>query len=88
MKAPADESAVHTTPPMMSAATMPPVPFKPTTTMMMEESMSVISVMPLTGFDPTMAMAFAATVVKRNAIIATIKMPTMVNKRLPPITSK
>ncbi len=32
---------------------------------------SVISVIPLTGFDPTIAMAFAATVVKRNAIIVT-----------------
>ena len=30
MKAPAIDSAVHTTPPMMSAATMPPVPFSPT----------------------------------------------------------
>ena len=67
---------------------MPPVPFRPTSTMMMEERMSVISVMPLTGLEPTMAMALAATVVKRKAMTATMTMPTTVKSRLPLITSK
>ena len=35
----------------------------------------VMMVMPLTGFVPTMAMALAATVVKRKAITATISTP-------------
>ena len=56
--------------------------------MMMEERMRVMSVIPLTGLDPTMAMALAATVVKRKAMTATMRMPTMVKRRLPPITSK
>ena len=85
MKAPADESAVHTTPPMIKAATIPCVPFKPTSIMMMLERMRVMSVIPLTGLEPTIAMAFAATVVKRNAITATIKMPTIVKSKLPSI---
>ncbi len=37
--------------------------------------MSVMMVMPLTGFVPTMAMALAATVVKRKAITATMTRP-------------
>ena len=32
--------------------------------------------MPLTGFEPTMAMALAATVVKRKEMTATIRSPT------------
>ena len=82
MKEPATESAVHTTPPMMSAASMPPGPFSPTATITTEARMSVISVMPLTGFEPTMAMALAATVVKRKAMTATSRMPTTAKSRL------
>ena len=42
--------------------------------------------MPDTGLDPTMAMALAATVVKRKAMTATSRMPTMAKSRLPSIT--
>ena len=70
------ESAVHTTPPISSAATMPAVPRRPTATIITEVRMSVISVMPDTGLLPTMAMALAATVVNRKAIRATSRMPT------------
>ena len=86
MKEPAMESAVQTTPPMMRAATMPPVPFSPTATMTTEARMRVISVIPLTGLEPTMAMALAATVVKRNAITAVRIMATRAKSRLPSMT--
>ena len=86
MKAPAIDNAVHTTPPIISAATMPPVPFMPTATITTEARMSVISVMPETGLVPTIAMAFAATVVKRKAMTATNSMPTTAKRRLPSIT--
>ncbi len=62
------ESAVHTTPPRTMAATMPEVPLRPMATKTPEAMMRVMRVMPLTGLLPTMAMALAATVVKRNAI--------------------
>ena len=71
MKPPAMESAVQTTPPIIRAAAMPEVPLSPAATRMMEARMRVIRVIPLTGFEPTMAIAFAATVVKRNAMTAT-----------------
>ena len=74
MNPPAIESAVQTTPPMISAAVMPVVPLSPTLTNTSDERISVISVMPDTGFVPTMAMALAATVVKRNAMTKTIRM--------------
>ena len=45
-----------------------------------------MSVMPDTGFEPTMAMALAATVVKRKAMTATSSMPTTAKSRLPSIT--
>ena len=48
--------------------------------------MSVISVMPETGFEPTMAMALAATVVKRKAMTAVRMMATAANSRLPSMT--
>ena len=86
MNAPAIESAVHTTPPMIRAATIPPVPFMPTATITTEASINVISVIPDTGLVPTMAIALAATVVKRKAIRATSTIPTMANVRLPSIT--
>ena len=86
MNEPAIESAVHTTPPIISAATIPPVPFRPTATITTEARISVISVMPLTGFEPTMAIAFAATVVKRKAMTAVRMMATAANNRLPSIT--
>ena len=53
---------------------MPVVPLRPTLTSTSDERISVISVMPETGFVPTMAMALAATVVKRNAMTKTIRM--------------
>ena len=48
--------------------------------------MSVIRVIPLTGFEPTMAIAFAATVVKRKAITATRTIATKACNILPSIT--
>ena len=86
MNEPATESAVQTTPPIIKAATMPPVPLRPTATITTEARMRVISVIPDTGFEPTMAMALAATVVKRKAMTATRRMPTMAKRRLPCIT--
>ena len=71
---------------MMSAATMPPVPFSPTATITTLASINVISVMPETGFEPTMAIAFAATVVNRNAMTAVRMIATSANSRLPSIT--
>lgn len=50
---------------------MPEVPFRPMATKIAEATMRVIRVMPLTGFDPTIAMALAATVVKRKAMNVT-----------------
>ena len=79
---PAIESAVHTTPPITIEATMPCEPLRPMATKMPEAMMSVISVMPDTGLLPTMAMALAATVVKRNAITTTTIKATMVCMRL------
>ena len=86
MKLPAIDNAVHTTPPMISAASMPPGPFNPTATITTLASIRVINVMPDTGLLPTMAIAFAATVVKRKAITATNNMPTTAKVRLPFIT--
>ena len=83
MKLPAMLNAVQTTPPIISEATMPPAPFSPTATMMTLAKMSVISVMPDTGLLPTMAMALAATVVKRKAMTATSRIPTTAKSRLP-----
>ena len=70
------ESAVQTTPPITRAATIPEVPVSPTATIISDAKISVIRVIPETGLVPTMAMAFAATVVKRNAIMATTNRPT------------
>ena len=78
MKPPAIERAVQTTPPITKEATMPEGPFSPTATITTEARISVIKVIPETGFVPTMAMAFAATVVKRNEMPATNKMATNV----------
>ena len=88
MNPPAIDKAVQTTPPITNAATIPLGPFRPTATMTTEASISVISVMPDTGLVPTIAMALAATVVKRKAIPATSRMATTVCIRLPCITSK
>ena len=76
MKEPATESAVQTTPPMISAAAIPALPLSPTAISTTDAMISVISVIPLTGLEPTMAMAFAATVVNRKAITPTITRPT------------
>ena len=66
---------------------MPLVPFRPTTDMMRLARMRVISVIPLTGLLPTMAMAFAATVVKRKEMTKTMASATHEKRRLPPMTS-
>ena len=50
---------------------MPEVPLRPIATNTPDAIIRVIRVMPLTGLLPTMAMALAATVVKRKAIIVT-----------------
>ena len=76
MNEPAIERAVQTTPPINRAANIPALPFSPTATITTEARMRVISVIPETGLLPTIAMAFAATVVKRKAMIVTSKMPT------------
>ena len=65
------ERAVQTTPPITIEATMPEVPLRPMATKIAEAMIRVINVMPDTGLDPTMAMALAATVVKRNAMTVT-----------------
>ena len=52
-KPPAIESAVHTTPPITIAATMPDVPLRPIATKIADAIISVISVMPDTGLEPT-----------------------------------
>ena len=88
IKLPAVESAVQTTPPMIRAAVIPLTPFSPTAAIMTQARISVISVIPLTGLEPTIAIAFAATVVNRNAMIATMRIPTIANSRLPFITPK
>ena len=77
MKEPATESAVQTTPPIIKAEIIPAVPESPTPTRISDERIKVINVIPETGFVPTIAIAFAATVVKRKAIIKTIKSPTI-----------
>ncbi len=82
MNAPATERAVQTTPPMTIAATIPAVPFSPQATRMRLARIRVMMVIPLTGLEPTIAIAFAATVVNRNAITATISTPTSASHRL------
>ena len=46
-------------------------------TRMSELRISVMRVIPETGFEPTMAIAFAATVVKRNEMTKTISIATI-----------
>ena len=67
---------------MTRAAVIPAVPFRPTLTSTSDERMSVMSVMPDTGFEPTMAMALAATVVNKKAITKTISTATIVCSQL------
>ncbi len=66
---------MQTTPPIISAAIIPEVPFNPTEVRMIEDRINVIKVIPLTGFVPTIAIALAATVVNRNEIRRTISNP-------------
>ncbi len=70
------ERAVQTTPPITIDATMPDVPFSPMATKMEDAIMSVMRVIPDTGLLPTMAIALAATVVKRKAMIVTTAQAT------------
>ena len=62
---------MQTTPPITILATIPLVPLRPTATKITEATIKVINVIPDTGLDPTIAIAFAATVVNKNAIITT-----------------
>ena len=73
MKPPAIDSAVQTTPPIIMAAIIPLVPLNPALTNTKELKINVINVIPDTGFEPTIAIAFAATVVNRNEMTNTIK---------------
>ena len=76
MNAPATANAVQTTPPMIRAAVIPIAPLNPAATITKDAKINVMSVMPLTGFEPTIAIAFAATVVNKNEITATTAIPT------------
>ncbi len=76
------ERAVHTTPPIIIDATMPDVPEMPTATKIADATMRVMSVIPLTGLVPTIAMALAATVVKRNAMSVTTTHATSACQKL------
>ena len=88
MNEPAIERAVQTTPPIKRAANIPALPFSPTATITTEARMRVISVIPDTGLLPTIAMALAATVVKRKAMMATRRIPTTACNKLKSITPK
>ena len=68
---------------MISAAVMPAVPFRPMLTSTSDARISVMRVIPETGLLPTMAMALAATVVKRNEMTKTISSATAVCPQLP-----
>ena len=59
------------------AATIPVCPEMPIATRTIAVIINVIIVIPLTGLEPTMAMALAATVVKRKAITAAINSAIM-----------
>ena len=78
MKPPAIDSAVQTTPPMIMAAIIPLVPLNPALTNTSELKINVINVIPDTGFDPTIAIAFAATVVNKKEITNTINVAMIV----------
>ena len=67
---------------------MPVVPLRPTLTNTSDARISVISVMPETGLVPTMAMALAATVVKRNAMTKTIRIAVSDWVQSPPSSPK
>ena len=88
MNEPAIERAVQTTPPINRAANIPALPFSPTATITTDARMRVINVIPDTGLLPTIAMALAATVVNRKAMIATRRIPTTACSRLKSITPK
>jgi len=62
---------------------MPEVPFRPIATKMAEAMIRVISVIPLTGLEPTIAIALAATVVKRNAMTVTTTHATAACQNVP-----
>ena len=63
------ESAVQTTPPMRSAASIPWGPVSPARTMTTEATTRVMSVMPEIGVTPIMATARAETLAKRNEMM-------------------
>ena len=81
-------SAVHATEPISRAASIPVVPLSPIDAMTTDARISVMSVMPETGFVPTIAVALAATVVKRNAMPTMSTRATVANIQLWPITPR
>ena len=83
MKPPAIDKAVQTTPPITIAPTIPLAPFIPTATKITDAIIKVIKVIPLTGLLPTIAIALAATVVKRKAMTATTRKATRACQILP-----
>ena len=76
ISAPDVERAVQTAQPTIRAMNMPPVPVRPIETRATIVSTTVISVMPETGFTPTMAMAWAATGVNRKLSAKPTSAPT------------
>src|ERR1039457_7551375 len=66
MACPEVESAVHTMPAMVITKNMPVVPESPTRNSTTDEMMMVSMVMPETGVLAVVAMALAATEVKKN----------------------
>ncbi len=84
MSAPEVDSAVHTAQPTTSAINIPPAPVSPVDTSARIVSTTVINVMPETGLTPTMAMAWAATGVKRNERMKPTTAPTIAYQALYP----
>ena len=76
---------MQTAQPTTSAMNIPPVPFRPVATSARIVSTTVINVMPETGLTPTMAIAWAATGVKRNERAKPTTAPTTAYQALWPI---
>ncbi len=82
INAPDVDRAVQTAVPMISAMIIPAVPLRPIMIMHPMASTTVMRVMPDTGLTPTMAMAWAATGVKRKLSRNPTIIPTRPNLRL------
>ena len=64
---------------MINVAVIPAIPFTPHCTRIKLVTINVISVIPDTGFEPTVAIALAATVVNKNDMISTTARAIQVN---------